>query len=255
MTLKYPAEAFALGVILFSTGMKEAFAAGILIILTVVFAELLKNLLEKAIPAWSLKLCVPIASAALCASVFLVGFSALGTELSTEIWIMTLVIGLLCARHVLSDSVQADYGDLMWESAIAWGFWILLSIVREFMGNGTVFGNFLIQTDIQSATFLESTFAFLTSGLVLAFTNGVLKKSCIKLNSLLVFIPAAIFVRPFTMDSFGKLVGIAWAILVPVVLFLSVKQILKFSRTGKAYRGLPSDMLAAGFIYMILSIY
>ena len=48
MKLRYPAEAFALGIILFSAGMKEAFAAGILVIFTSVFAELLKNLLEKA---------------------------------------------------------------------------------------------------------------------------------------------------------------------------------------------------------------
>ena len=30
MKIKYPAEAFALGMVLFSAGMKEAFAAGIL---------------------------------------------------------------------------------------------------------------------------------------------------------------------------------------------------------------------------------
>ena len=34
MKLRYPAEAFALGIILFSAGMKEAFAAGILVIFT-----------------------------------------------------------------------------------------------------------------------------------------------------------------------------------------------------------------------------
>ena len=70
MKLRYPAEAFALGIILFSAGMKEAFAAGILVIFTSVFAELLKNLLEKAVPAWSLQLCVYIASGSggLCGS-------------------------------------------------------------------------------------------------------------------------------------------------------------------------------------------
>ena len=55
MRLKYPAEAFALGMILFSAGMKEAFAAGILVILAVVFGEFIKNLLEPVIPDWSLK--------------------------------------------------------------------------------------------------------------------------------------------------------------------------------------------------------
>ena len=67
MKLRYPAEAFALGIILFSAGMKEAFAAGILVILTAVFAEFLKDLLENAVPAWSLTLCVLIASGVFCA--------------------------------------------------------------------------------------------------------------------------------------------------------------------------------------------
>ena len=117
MKLRYPAEAFALGIILFSAGMKEAFAAGILVIFTSVFAELLKNLLEKAVPAWSLQLCVYIASGSVCASAFLVGFAVLGTALTTELWIMVFLVGLLCARHALSGNTEAEYGELLWESA------------------------------------------------------------------------------------------------------------------------------------------
>ena len=101
MKLRYPAEAFALGVVLFSAGMKEAFAAGILVIFTSVFAELLKNLLEKAVPTWSLKLCVYIASGSVCASAFLAGFAVLGTVLTTELWIMVFIVGLLCGKHAL----------------------------------------------------------------------------------------------------------------------------------------------------------
>ena len=81
MKLKYPAEAFALGIILFSAGMREAFAAGILVILSAVFAEFLKNLLEASVPEWSLRLCVGIGTGAVCSSVFLIGFAALGAPL------------------------------------------------------------------------------------------------------------------------------------------------------------------------------
>ena len=105
MKLRYPAEAFALGIILFSSGMKEAFAAGILVIFTSVFAELLKNLLEKAVPAWSLRLCVLIASGSVCASAFLIGFAALGITLTNGQWIILFLTGLLCARHADRKSV------------------------------------------------------------------------------------------------------------------------------------------------------
>ena len=83
MKLRYPAEAFAFGIVLFSAGMKEAFAAGILVILSVVFAEFLKNLLQAFVPDWSLKLCVFIGTGAVSASAFLLAFSYLGTSVST----------------------------------------------------------------------------------------------------------------------------------------------------------------------------
>ena len=133
MKLRYPAEAFAFGIVLFSAGMKEAFAAGILVILSVVFAEFLKNLLQAFVPDWSLKLCVFIGTGAVSASAFLLAFSYLGTSVSTGLWIMTVLLGIFAAKHVLADNIEAEYGELFWECAIAWGFWILLSIAREFL--------------------------------------------------------------------------------------------------------------------------
>lgn len=255
MKLKYPAEAFALGIVLFSAGMREAFVSGILVILTAVFAELLKNLLEDLLPDWSLKLCVYIAAGAVSASVFLLGFAALGILLDTGIWVMTFVTGLLCAHQVLRGSIEADYGELLWESAIAWGFWLLLAIAREFAGSGQIFGNLILKAGFQSSAFQDTAFAFLAAGLALAFTNGVLRKSSQGDNSLFIVIPMILLVRPFAMHTFGDLAGEFWTAAVSIVMFLSVKRTLRFSRPGRAYRGLPVEMLAAGCIYMILSIY
>ena len=176
MKLRYPAEAFALGIILFSAGMKEAFAAGILVILTAVFAEFLKDLLENASTDMeSHTLCLDCFRCFLCLRMS-DRFCYLGLSLSVGTWLMSLIVGLLCARHALSGNIENEYGELFFESAVAWGFWILLAIIREFMGSGTIFGNPVFQNPIQSKIFLESTFAFLTAGLVLAFTNGFLKK-------------------------------------------------------------------------------
>lgn len=94
-----------------------------------------------------------------------------------------------------------------------------------------------------------------STGMTLAFTNGVLKKKSYGTHSLLLVLPLAIFMRPFAMESFGAVLGQIWTIAVPVILFLSVKVTLKFARTGRAYKGLPVEMLSMGFIYMILSIY
>lgn len=255
MKLKYPAEAFALGIILFSAGMKEAFGAGILIILAVVFGEFLKNLLKPIVPMWSLKACVLIGTGSVSASAFLLGFSALGIAVDTKTWVITFVIGLLAARHVLKEEIEGEYGDLFWECAIIWGFWILLAAVREFCAGGSIFGYTLLEAEFQSKKFLDMTFGFICAGLSLAFTKGILKKRSTGADGIFAVVPAVIFSQPFVMASFGETIGFIWSVFVPVVLFISVKKTLRFARTGKAYRGLPVEMLAMGFIYMILSIY
>ena len=255
MRLKYPAEAFALGMILFSAGMKEAFAAGILVILAVIFGEFIKNLLEPVIPDWSLKLCVCISTASLSASAFLFGFTALGIQVEISTWIMTFILGLFAAKHVLVEKLDGEYGELFWESGLVWGFWVLLALIREFMTGGTVFGNLIWQGEFQSKSFQEMTFGFLVAGLSLAFANGILKKKSGKSWSMLLVAAVVIFARPFQMVSFGELAGLIWTIAVPIVLFYSVKKTLRFARTGSAYRGFPVEMLSMGFIYMILSIY
>lgn len=255
MKLKYPAEAFAFGMVLFSAGMKESFAAGILVILAVVFAEFLKNLLESFVPEWSLKLSVFIGTGSVAASAFLLGFKTLGLAFDTKLWIMTFVLGLLTAKFVLHNDLQAEYGELFFETAIVWGFWVLLGTVREMLSLGSIFGNMLFTADFVSKTFRETFFGFLTAGLVLACTNGVLKKKSTNTNGLLLVVPLAICIRPFSMVSFGEIVGMIWTIAVPVALFISVRKVLKFAKTGPAFRGLPVEMLAMGFIYMILSIY
>ena len=112
-----------------------------------------------------------------------------------------------------------------------------------------------MEAEFQSKKFLDMTFGFICAGLSLAFTNGVLKKRSTGTNGLFPVVPAVLFSQPFVMESFGETIGFIWAVFVPVVLFISVKKTLRFARTGRAYRGLPVEMLAMGFIYMILSIY
>ena len=150
MKLKYPAEAFALGIVLFSRNMEEAFAAGILVILAVVIAEFLKNLLEGAVPVWSLRLCVLIGTGAIAAGAFLLGFSALGITVDTGTWIMTAVIGLLAGKAALLGELEGDYGSIFYESGILWGFWILLGIAREFLSQG----------DLRQSSFGKCAFLF-----------------------------------------------------------------------------------------------
>lgn len=255
MKVKYPAEAFALSLILFSGTMKGAFLSGVLVLLAAVLAEFLKNLLEDGIPLWSLRLCVYVGTGGTCGAAFYLGFAAVGEELSAGLWLMTVLIGLLSARHVLKSSLEADYDGIFWESAFVWGMGILLAAARELLAEGEIFGYPLFQASFQSKSFGDVIFGFLAAGLALAFANAVLKKKCTDTQSWYLAVPMIVFARPFEMVSFGSVIGAVWTIGVSLALFFSVKKTLKFSRTGPAYRGLPAEMLSLGFLYMILSIY
>lgn len=255
MKVKYPAEAFALAIAIFSFGMKASFVAGCLVILAVVFAEFLKNLLEPHVPDWSLKSCVFLSTASLSAAAFNYGFETLGIAVEWQTWLLAFAIGMFAAKHVLMNQLEAEYGELCYESAVVWGFWLLLTVVKEFLGNGKVFGFYLGKATMQSSSFQEMYFGFLVAGLALAIANAVLKKKCSDVNSLLVVLPIITLARPFTVDKFDGIGGIIWTIVLPFIMLISVRKTLKFSRTMQSFRGLPVEMLSMGFIYMILSIY
>ena len=63
------------------------------------------------------------------------------------------------------------------------------------------------------------------AGLVLASVNGILKKDCKGMNSLFPVVPAMFLFHPFTVESFAGLPGTIWVIVVPILLFLSVKPV------------------------------
>lgn len=255
MKIKYPAEAFALAAVIFSTGMKTSFVAGILLILVAVFAEFLKNLLKPVIPDWSVKGCVLLGTASVCVGAFTLGFSALSIPLGTGKGVLAFVLGGFVARHVLTVDLEADYGELFFESGIMWGIWVVLGGIREFFGAGEVFGYEIGNTVMQSEAFQEMFFGFLTAGTALAFTNGILKKKSVTPHRLFWVLSVLLLAEPFAVGSVEEIAGFIWSVLAPAVLFLSVKRTLRFSRTGTAFRGLPVEMLSMGFIYMILSIY
>lgn len=68
---------------------------------------------------------------AVTASAFLLGFTALGITVDNGTWLMTAVIGLLAGKTALFGNLEADYGNIFYESGILWGFWILLGILRS----------------------------------------------------------------------------------------------------------------------------
>ena len=255
---KFPIEATALGMILFSKNMQEAMITGILVIFSAVFADTIKQILKNKIPEWSETICLLLLTGSICASAFTLSYAVLGWEQDTALWILHLILGLLCARYVLWKGSEKNISLI--QTATIWCFWILFAALREFLSFGTIFDIVTIKTSYQSTQFQKVVFGFLVAGLATAFTNTIFKtrqpkKASIDKETFYVLIPAVCFSNPLHFSFLNNWIGTVLGIAVTLLFFVSIQKKIAFSRPGKAYQGLPTELLSMGFLYMILALY
>lgn len=255
MKLKFPAEAFALGMILLSASMLDAFAYGVLVIFAAVLAEWLKNLLEGRIPRWSLYASIMIATGAVLSSVFGWTDFWLGAEKGWMSMLYGGLIGLLAGKACMDGDWNADYGSIAWESSLVWVGWILCGIFREFLASGTVAGNLLASPFFKSAVISKTAFGFLAAGIALAAVQVLIRKKYTGSDSLFVIVPVVCLVQPFAFSLDPKILGMALAAAVTLVFAVSVRKITAFSQTTAAFQKLPVDLISMGLVYLILGTY
>ena len=255
MKVNFPAEAFALGIILLSAKMLDAFAFGVLVIFAAVLAEWLKNLLEGRLPRWSLYASVVIASGAVLSSAFGWADFFLGSEKGWMSMLYGGLIGLLAGKACMDAEWEADYGSVIWESSLVWGGWILCGIFREFLASGTVAGNFLTAPFFKSASFSQTAFGLLAAGMVLAAIHAMLHKKYYGSDSILVLLPVVCLSQPFAFPMHSQFLGMLLAGAVTLVIAVSVRKIIAFSQTTPAFQKLPVELLSTGIVYLVLSTY
>ena len=255
MKAKYPVEALALSMILFSTNMKEAFITGAIVLFAVTFAMFLNNLLIMRIPKWSGVCCVALLTATVCSSGLRMGFYFLNMELSWRNYLLTWVIGILAAKHVLQDEGTDSYGELFYEMAVGWAMFMLISLIREFVSFGSIAGNQLADMGFATESFQKEMFGYLAAGMGIAFTNGILKTSFDQSNAFAIAFTVAIAYPPITLKTYPQAAVVVAGVFVTIVCLYSIQKRIAFSDTGKAYAKIPVQMLSLGFLYMILSIF
>lgn len=255
MNAKYPVEALALSMILFSANLKEAFITGAFILVSVTLAMFLRNLLMDRITDWSVIACVSISVAVVCACSFQAGFYYLELDFTWRTYLITFSAGLLAGKHVLQEEADDQYGELFCEMAVSWGVFLILSACREFISFGSIAGNHLADPFFTAKSFQKTMFGYLTTGVGIALTNGILKRTAAKTDAMLAAFAVAIAFPPITLKSFPEAAATVAGILVISVCLYSIQKRIAFSDTGKAFRKLPVEFLSLGFLYMILSAF
>jgi Na+-transporting NADH:ubiquinone oxidoreductase subunit NqrD len=258
MKARYPIEAFALAMVVFSQNMRNALITGILILFITTLGLVIDRIFGDKIPKWSRISCNIILMVALTYSIFQVVLLAiLGFETQNTDYILHVFLGLLIAKYIIDVEGDPDYNRLFLEGAGAYAVLLIISVIREFMSAGAVFGFKIAELSFKSNGFSNVIMGFLLTGIGLAILNRIFNISgnLAMSESLLVIIPVVLAIQPFTVDSVSQSVSMIITIATALVLFYSVKKYLVFSRLSKDIKNLPVDMVSMGIIYMILSMF
>ena len=271
----YPMEAFALAMVLYSGGMKEAMLAGIGLILGDVLLHVLQdNFRDKYQRAFSgMGILVTVAVLTYCWDM-----AGLPVDVKTLLGFgaMVLLLGKqhddlekACAvvANSMSDQFAAnteamkvggrfspDYNRILWADSVAYGFLVLLSMVREFMSGGSMFQVELTEWSILSQAYGSPMLALILAGIMLAATNAALKTEFKKDAALWVCIPTILLETPFVLNHVPEWLGTMIGVLFMLILYYTFRKKIFHPAVSKYFRGIPVELVTLGMMYMIFSI-
>lgn len=258
MKARYPMEAFALAMVVFSQNMRDALITGILIMFITTLGLVLDRLIGSKIPKWSRNSSIIILMVSVTHSLFqIVLIALLGYELQNVAYIYHIFLGILIAKHIIDADGQVDYNRLLFEGAGAYAILLIISIIREFMTIGAIYGYEIADFSYKSYGFSNVTMGFLLAGIGIAILNRGFYKNAkiIRSETLLVIIPVILVVQPFVIDSINSTVSMVVTIIIALLLFYSIRKYLVFSRISQEFLHMPIELLSIGMIYMILSMF
>lgn len=258
MKARYPMEAFALAMVVFSQNMRNAFITGILIIFITILGLVIDKLFGNKLPKWSRISCNLILMIALTYSIFqIVLIVLLSYETQNTDYIVHIFLGVLIAKHIIDSEGRTDYNLLLLEEAGAYATLLIISIIREFMAEGAIYGYKLVDIGFSSYGFSNVIMGFFLAGIGISILNRIFYKDkhIIRSEGLLVIIPVLLIMQPFTINGLSLPISMAITITIGLILFYSIRKYLVFSRLSKEIKGLSVELVSMGMIYMIFSMF
>jgi len=257
MKNRYPMEAFALAMIIFTQNMRIALITGILILFITTLGLVLDGFIGNKLPSWSRNSCTIILMVSLAYSIFrVVLIGILGYEIDDSTYIFHVFLGILISKHIIDVQDQiVSYNRLLLEGAGAYATMLIISIIREFMALGSIYGYELAQFNIMSNGFSTVAIGFVLTAIGLAILNRIYGYKNIKSQSILVILPVVIINQPFVIAGINSNISMLITIIIVLVMVYSIKRHLVFSRLSKEIKYLPACLMSTGMIYIILSMF
>ncbi|MDD3369907.1 MAG: hypothetical protein PHP50_13680 [Lachnospiraceae bacterium] len=251
--IKYPMEAFALAMVLFSAGMKEAMIVGI----GLIFSDVLQCVLREFSNKQYGQTISGIGAALTCGVIYVMcTLAGIIPELKQVVGFA--VLGLLLVKHnetkYGAEQAETDYNAILFADAIAYGVYVLFAAIREYLAGAAVFGYELAEAPVVSTAFGKPMIALVGAGLAVALINGLLKTKSEPNAALWVCVPAILLEVPFVWNHVPELAGMAVGVVTVGVVYLTLRKKLAFADTDNHLEGIPVEMVMLGIVYMIFSL-
>ncbi len=250
--LRYPMEAFALALVLFSQGMKAAMIVGI----ALVFGDVLQCMLSDISPKKLVYVVSGIGAVITCAAMFVM-FAAIGVKPEVTEIAGYAALGILLAKHNVDRQKTGevtDYNGVLLHDTCAYGIYVLAAAIREYLAGAAIFETGLEKFSYVSASFGKPMFALIFAGIVIALLNRILDAESEEYAGLWVCIPAILLAVPFVLDNVPELLGTILGILMTGVIYLTFRTKLRITTQRNNIAGVPVETAMLGMIYMIFSL-
>ena len=154
MKARYPVEAYALAMVIFSQNMRIALITGILILFISTLGLVIDGLVKCNLPKWSRNSSIIILMVSLTFSLFqIVLVAVLGYKINDTASIFHIFLGILIAKHIINKADEIDYNSLLLEGAGAFAMLLIISLIREFMAEGSIYGYKILDFNLKPMVF------------------------------------------------------------------------------------------------------
>ena len=244
MKVRYAAEAFALALVFFTTGLELALIAGAILVTGTVLGDTLADRMGKMAAA---VIAFIGTGALLCLALAWTGFGS-------DYYLAACLVGMLVGKHVYDGVEGASAGEILKQNYIALAVMAVIAVCREFLGSGAVFGYAAGSFAVKSNAYNGAAFGLIFGGLGVAAVYTLLKKEN-GADSLWIAVPTAVMMVAASLGSdVMPVLKAAVAAVIAVVLLVGIRKKMVFSRPGKYFAGLSVEMIALGFLTMMLSV-
>lgn len=246
MKVRYSVEAFALAMVLFTTGLEAALIAGAVVVAGTILGDIMA---EKMAPKAAAVVAGIVTAALLIGGLSVAGLmdlAAIGVDHIGAILVATLV-----AKHV-SEGTEGAEGNAIKENYVALAIMLVVAIVREVLAGGAVFGYDVAEFTAMSASYGKNPMGLVFAGLGMAAVAAIVKKEAVGCSRCVAVAIAVMTVAGAVLAG-GNMVKAVVSACIAVVALVSIQKKMIFSTPGKSFAGFPVEVISLGFVTMMLS--